>query len=133
MCTALIIRIIKFIQRATTEVHTAYRVANKRMDTGVYGLFVAEILREMEILTRQHSLARNVVGIHTLPSSRYGTSVEYHLQSVVIGIAKNTFVVLHHNLFVTSKEIDLDTFDAGLLHPFHLLAALDGVAHDAAG
>src|SRR5574344_174029 len=87
----------------------------------------------MEILARQHSLAGYIVGIHTLPSSRYGTSVEDYFQSVIVGIAENTFVGLHHNLFVTSEEVDLDAFDTGLLHPFHLFAALDGVVHDAAG
>ena len=55
--------------------------------------------------------------------------MEYNLQAVFIGIAQYLFIKLHRLLLVTAKEINLNTFHANLLHPFHITLAGYAVIH----
>ena len=51
-------------------------------------------------------------------------------QTGIVGIAENLLVELHHRLLVATEEIDLDTQNACVVHPFHLLLATCSVVHD---
>ena len=49
--------------------------------------------------------------------------MEYHKDTVIVGIGEYVVVEAHCLLFVAAEEIDLYTADAVLLHPFHIVAA----------
>ena len=55
--------------------------------------------------------------------------MEDHLQSEVVGIGEDILIELHHRLLVTAEEVHLDTQDAILLHPGHLLTAGTRLVH----
>src|SRR5574344_77549 len=129
MITMLVISIIILIKCTTSEIHTTYSIADERMKTSIYCLTVTKILREVKVLTCQYSFTSYIVRIHTFPTSRNCTSVEYHFKSIVIGIRQNSFIYLHHHLLVTTEEINLYTFYTSLLHPFHLFFAQDWIIH----
>ena len=99
------------------------------MYTGVTCLGIAGALSEMQVLTGKHGLGGHIVGIHPLPATGQRTAVENHLQTEVIGIGENILVELHHGLFVTAEEVHLDTEDAVLLHPGHLLTTRTALVH----
>ena len=100
---------------------------------GVHGelesLGLGVLLGEVDVLAGQGCLARHVVGVHALPSSRDGASVEYHLQAVAVGVAQDVFVESHGLLLVASEEVDLDAHHADALEPFHLALAGNGRVH----
>ena len=55
--------------------------------------------------------------------------MEDDLQAVAVGIGENVLVELHRLLLVSSKEVDLDTFDTDALHPLHLTFTGNGCVH----
>src|SRR5574344_380190 len=105
MITMLVVSIIILIKCTTSEIHTTYRITYEWMNTSVYCLAVTKILREVKVLTCQHCFTSYIVRIHTFPTSRNCTSVEYYFKSIVIGIRQNSFIYLHHHLLVTTEEI----------------------------
>ena len=50
MRATLIIGIVELVQRRTTEVHRAHRIADERMDTAVESLGIASALTEVQVL-----------------------------------------------------------------------------------
>ena len=55
--------------------------------------------------------------------------MEYHKQSVIIGIGENVLIELQHLLLVATEEIDLYSAYSGVMHPFHFFTALYSVVH----
>ena len=127
--TAFIVSTIELVQGRAAEVHGSHRVTDKRVDAGIAGLSITSTLSEMQVLAGQHGLTGCIVGIHALPASWQGTTVEDHQQPEVIGINQDILIQLHHLLFVATEEIHLDTTDASTLHPCHLLTAHQMVVH----
>ena len=122
---------IMLVECRTTEVHTSHSIANERMQTTVQSLSITSSLCEMHVLTCKNSLACSIVRIHTLPATRQGATMEYYEQTIVVGIAKNIFIKLNHWLLVATKEVNLDTTNTYLLHPFHVFLAGNSIVHDA--
>ena len=50
-------------------------------------------------------------------------------QAIIVSITENSLVKPHCLLFVTTEEVDLDTFYADLLHPAHIPFAGNRIAH----
>ena len=55
--------------------------------------------------------------------------MEDDLNTKLIGIGQDILIDLHHSLLVATEEVNLDTQDAILLHPFHLLATGSRTVH----
>ncbi len=129
--------VVAAVERATqetaSELHAAYRVAQEGMERGVPGLHVAEVLVEVQVLAGQHRLAAHVVGVHALPATGQGATVEDDHQPVVVGIGEYLLVETHGLLLVAAEEVHLDALHADTLHPAHGLLAQDGVTHHVDG
>ena len=116
---------VAFVQSAASEFHCCYRVAQHRMDSAESGLDVVLVLTEVEVLACTHCLRRYEVWEHSFPAAWQSASVEDDHQPVLVGVGKDVFVELHGLLLVASHEVNLQSLDASLLQPFHLLAALN--------
>jgi len=99
------------------------------VQTSIESLFITEVLIENHILRSQHRFTAHIIGIHPFPSARQGTAVEDNHQSMIIGIAQDSFIQTHGLLLVTTEKIDLDTFNSLTLQPFHFTLACNGVIH----
>ena len=99
------------------------------MQAGIESLFITEMLVENQILGSQYRFAAYIVGIHPLPSARHCTAVEDYHQTVIVSITQNTFIQTHGFLFVSTEEIDFDTFHTLLLKPFHFTLADNRIIH----
>ena len=127
--SALIILAEPFVHEASSEFHAADTVADERVQTGSLCFLIALILREYKVFRSSDSFASDIVRIHSLPSSRQCTSVEYDHQAVVIRIAEDGLIMSHGLLLVSSEEIYLDALDSKTLHPAHLLLACNRIGH----
>ena len=128
-CAALVVHTIVLVQRGTAEVHGTNGITDEGMDAGIEGLSIAGTLSEVQILGSENGLRGYVVRIHPLPTSRQCTAMENALDAIVVGIGEDIFVELHHLLLVATEEVDLDSQNAVLLHPSHLLAACTTLVH----
>ena len=126
---AIVRAVVAFVEECPAELHAAHGVANEGMEAGVEGLEVVEMLVEHEVFGGEHRFAADIVGVHPLPAAREGATVEDNHQAVVVGIAEDGFVEAHGLLFVSAKEIHLDTLHADFFQPFHFLFTHDGIVH----
>ena len=99
------------------------------MEREIKGLSDGSTLAKEHILGGQHSLGGHIVGVHTLPTTRDGTTVEDDLETIAVGIGEDILVEAHRLLLVASEEVDLDALDADALHPLHLAFAGNGGVH----
>ena len=99
------------------------------MQAGIESLFITEMLVENQILGSQYRFAAYIVGIHPLPSARHCTAVEDYHQAVIVSITQNTFIQTHGFLFISTEEIDFDTFHTLFLKPFHFTLADNRIIH----
>ena len=83
-------------------------------------LFVTVVLGEEKVFGSQRRLAGHIIGIHALPSARYGASMEDDLQAIAVGIGQDVLVEPHGLLLVAPEEVYLDARHADALEPFHL-------------
>ena len=124
-----VFRIVILVQRTATEVHTAHRIPDERMQAGIESLGIATFLREVQVLTGQYRLTGHEIGIHPLPTARKSATVVNHHQTVIVGISQDVLVKLHGLLLVASDKVYLNTPDAGFLHPFHFTTTDYHVVH----
>src|SRR5574344_1116657 len=87
------------------------------------------MLIEEGVLRCQHSFTCHIVWIHSLPTAGQCASMEYHLDTKVIGICQYVLIELHGVLLVASKEIHLYTLHTYAFQPSHLLASGEGSVH----
>ena len=130
--TALVVLGEILVHHHATPVEAGYSISRERMHRHFESLLFGMIIGKVNILRSQSCLAGYIVRIHTLPTARHGTTVEDHLQAVIVGIAQDILVEFHRFLLVASEEIHLDTYHAYLLHPRHLLLAGDSIVHNLA-
>ncbi len=90
---------------------------------------IAENLLEYKVFRCENGFAAHVVGVHALPASGKGATVEDNVDSVVCGIAENVLVEAHCFLLVTAEEVDLDALHAVVFQPLHLFFTYDGAVH----
>ena len=121
------------VQEHTAKLHASHSIADERVQRGIEGLIITEMLAKYQILGSQHRLAAYVIGIHPFPAARQGTAVEDNHQTVVVGIAQNLLVQTQGLLLVTAEEVYLDTLHTQALQPAHLLLAGNGVIHPVDG
>ena len=126
---ALVVLRQVFVHDDASPVHRSRGITAEGMEREVEGLLDGRAFVEKHVLGGQHSLRGHIVGIHALPATGDGAAMEHYLQTIAVGIAEDVLVELHGLLFVTSKEVDLDAFDANGLHPFHLPFAGNGCVH----
>ena len=121
------------VQEHTAKLHASHSIADERVQRGIEGLVITEMLAKYQILGSQHRLAAYVIGIHPFPAARQGTAVEDNHQTVVVGIAQNLLVQTQGLLLVTAEEVYFDTLHTQTLQPAHLLLAGNGVIHPVDG
>ena len=97
---------------------------------GILRLVVAVVLAEVEVFAGKHSLCSYKVRIHTLPTSRQRTAMEYDHQPVVVSIRKYVFIQAHCLLLVAAEEIHLYAFHSYLSEPSHLTLSHDSIIHE---
>ncbi len=127
--SALIILMHVGIHHYATPVGSTESVARERMHGEFETFLTSMMIREAYILRCEHSLRSNIVRIHTFPTTWDCATMEYHLQTMTVGIREDIFVELHHLLLIRAKEVDLDTCDIILLHPCHLLLTSNRSVH----
>ena len=99
------------------------------MQASIESFLITKVLVENHILGCEHSLATYIVGVHTFPSARDGTAVEDYHQTMIVSITQDIFIQTHRLLFVSTKEINFDSFHSKTLQPFHFTFADNGIVH----
>ena len=127
--SAIVAAVQTLVQEHTAKLHASHSIADERVQRGIEGLVITEMLAKYQILGSQHRLAAYVIGIHPFPAARQGTAVEDNHQTVVVGIAQNLLVQTQGLLLVTAEEVYFDTLHTQTLQPAHLLLAGNGVIH----
>ena len=130
--SALVVLAHMAVHDHTTPVGGSESIARERMHGKLESLLLCVVFREADILRGEQRFRRHVVGIHTFPSARNGTTMEHHLKSILIGIDEDVFVEFHHLLFVAAEEVNLYSCDIVVLHPFHLAMTSIGCIHTVA-
>ena len=130
--SALVVLVHALVHDDAAPVGTAKGIAREGVHGELEALLTGMVVGEAYVLRCQQGLGGNIVGVHALPSSWNGASVEDYLQSVAVGVDEDVLIEFHHLLLVAAKEVHLYSGNVVELHPCHLLIACIRCVHPSA-